>query len=77
MAAYNFPIADLLARTQELFRNPASVELVNDPENPANPLVVVTVGFDGSPKEAVEWHDRISSMSGIPTGIRLSIVPVT
>ncbi len=75
----SLPIAELMARTQELFGNPASVELVTDPENPRAPFVVVTVGFDGSAKAAVkarlDWHERISSMPGVPEAIRLSIVP--
>lgn len=74
-------IADVLSVTQEMFPGRSIAELDHDPEAPERPFVVITVAWDGSPKEIVqkrmEWHARISQLASGSSGpLRLSIVPV-
>ena len=73
-------IADVLSVTQEMFPGRSIAELDHDPEAPERPFVVITVAWDGSPKEIVqkrmEWHARISELASGSSGpLRLSIVP--
>ena len=79
--ASGIPVAPLVAISQEVFATIPTTEVIFDPEEPEYRYLVLTVTWDGEPKEVIrrrlQWHDRVRCL--LPDHadvIRLSVVSV-
>jgi hypothetical protein len=74
-------VSAIVKLTQQLFPGPVSIELLADPESPADAFVVLNVEASGDEKRLLErqceWHERIAALTERDTiAFRLSIHPL-
>ena len=73
-------LTEVVQLTEQLFPGAVSVELLTDPESPAETFIVLNVEAHGDAKELIErqcqWHERVAALaSAAASSYRLSIDP--